>query len=195
MVRQDIFSYKTKPYIKDKFDLDDPQYYTICEPFIHQRAEMLISNLTKLSEDIPIIIRTAISKLTIISFVAAKLNPPVDIRDITTLEKIENCAIKAELLNDNTWKDIGMHKEELPITPEWVIMVESATLPEQLKLAESIRDKIGLKDHVKDPMKYDDWDAHVSRCNHLHIDPTKHSEKDVMSMEKRMKQFEDIDNT
>ncbi len=193
MVRADIFSYKSAEYIMNKFDLDKKQYKSLCEPFIIQRAESLIKTLTPLAEEIPQVIRTAISKLSIIAFVAGKLNIPQTVGDMTKLEKIENCAIKAELLNEETWKDVGVNTAERPITAEWVIMVEDAELYDQLKLAESIRDKIMLKEYVKEALQYNDWDAHVERCINLHIDPTKHSEKDVIHMEKRMKDYADME--
>ncbi len=193
MVRKDIFNYKSKDYIMEKFDLDSKQYDALCEPFIMERAQRLIATLTPLPEDMPKVISTAIGKLSIIAMVAAKLNTPQDIFDLTQLEKIENCAIKAELLNDDTWKGTDVVSADRPITPEWVIMVENSTLTEQRKLSESIRDKILLKEHVKEAQQYNDWDAHVERCLKLYIDPTKHSEKDVIHMEKRMKEFEDID--
>ncbi len=193
MVRKDIFDYKSKDYIMEKFDLDAKQYDALCEPFLVERAQRLIKTLTPLPEDMPQVIRTAIGKLSIIAMVASRLNTPQDIFDLTQLEKIENCAIKAELLNDDTWKGTDVVSEDRPITPEWVMMVENSTLSDQRKLSESIRDKILLKEYVKEAQQYNDWDAHVERCLKLYIDPTKHSEKDVILMEKRMKEFEDID--
>jgi len=193
MVRADIFAYKSKEYIKKKFDLDEKQYHAICGPFLIARAEKLIEALAPLPEDMPLVIKIAIGKLTIISSVAARLNAPKDMYDLIQLEKIENCAIKAELLNDDTWKGTDVSSEARPITPEWVVMVEQSSLTDQRRLSESIRDKILLKDFVKEPQRYNDWDAHVERCLKMYIDPTKHSEKDVILMEKRMKDYEDID--
>ena len=177
MVRASIFAYRPKEEIMEEFGIDAEQYKYIAEPYLRDRAAMLIKNLSALPEDIPAPIRVALNKLTIISLIAPKIHPPKSADDLILLEKIENCAIKGKLLDKATWEDSTLDPEAIEVSVDWVCIVEESSLDEMAKLAGVIRDKIQLKEYISEAKQYSD--DTLRKCNEMNIEPNGMSAKEI----------------
>ncbi len=145
------------------------------------RARMLASEIkSKIATNIPKIINEALQKLALINTLAHKVMDDGTAKNFIYLEKIENASIKAEMHSARVWQMDDVIEDDLNgIDPSWVVSLEDLSLKDMQALAESLRDKILLKDKIKDIPKIDNWELHKTKCTILRVDPFEAGELEV----------------
>ncbi len=187
--------HKLKPHELDVFVMESG--------YAKERAQGIVDNLEDLDDTLPSIVRESIWQLQVLKFLASKFSSG-KAEDLIKLKTISNSAIKAKLEDYSTWGEIQVTNglevtvisNEHKIDVEWVIAMGATSLETLVVMSKGLRDTVTLKDHIQEVPTYKDWDAHSARCKAMGLPdaPAKYTEAEGKHMEKRMKQFEEIDN-
>ncbi len=176
MVRADILNYMPLKEVAEKFDLDDEQIGEIAEPFLRERAEVLVSKLEDLDDSFPTLVKEAIWKLQVLVHTAKRM-PIKELRDSSIVEGIVNYAIKARLEDYSTWSnpdysgglEIAVISNESKLSADWVMLAEKSSLLDLEKEAKRMGDRVTLKDSIKEVQAMSQ--EHIDLCNEHKLDP------------------------
>jgi len=189
-IQEDILAYRTKAECMANSKLNEKQYNFLAQDYLEERAQILIAKLVKFNDNTPEVIQIALGKLTILNFIANQVMQIKDAQDYTLVDKIENCLIKAKMMDNSTWDDTTCEGTSLQIDVKWVMAMEATDLYSLLKQAEATRDKINMREHVVEANRYQDFTAHIVRMKECAVEKKEwntYSEVDGMSLHNEMK--------
>ena len=198
---EDYMSYMPKGTITARYKTTEPKLITWANEngADIKRGQAVIDKLDDLDASFPDLIKEAIWKLQVIRFVASKYASN-SITDLNILEKISNYAIKAKLEDYSTWGEVdyssglevSVISNEHKLDINWVIAVGNGSLKSLEEYAKSLRDKVSLRDNIKEVNTYVDWSKHCERCLALGVNPKDYTEKDALDLEVAVKEVWEI---
>ena len=186
MFRNDFYNYMSVEQIKEEYDLNDAAWDLIKLDYYEGRAFRLIKKLEELDATLPLTIKRAIWKLQVISFTAQRIADPYKLAELNMVEEIENCAIKVQMNDYSSYTEISscgalavdiVEDDKLPIA--YVVAIEMANLNELVTAAKKLKDKVLVKDMVRDIA---DKTRFHRECNELGLNPREEDEMEVRLM-------------
>lgn len=186
MFRREFNNYVSDEWIKAEYGITDAGWDLIKLDYYEGRAQILISKLEPLDDALPLTIKMAIWKLQVITFTAQRIADPYNLNELNLVEEIENCAIKVQMNDYSAYSEVSacgalsveiIDGNKLPIT--YVVAIEMAPLTSLVAAAKKLKDKVLVKDLVRDIL---DKTRFHRECNELGLNPRDEDEMEVRLM-------------